>query len=139
VSVLPQEKKYKSILCWDSNRKRTWIAVSLLLMFNLSMCISVMPVNLSAHPADQLIASRFAQVAGVKIHHLSAGHGPAVILRHGYTQTSRMWKPSNSMLAEKFAIIAPDLPGFDVSEIPKDGLDRKSAVPRRQTLWGCTE
>ena len=25
-------------------------------------------------------------------YYLTAGHGPAVILLHGYTQTSRMWK-----------------------------------------------
>jgi hypothetical protein len=39
------------------------------------------------------IESRFGEVDGIKIHYLTAGHGPAVILLHGYTQTSRMWRP----------------------------------------------
>ena len=39
------------------------------------------------------ISSRTAEVGGVTLHYLTAGHGPALILLHGYTQTSRMWRP----------------------------------------------
>jgi pimeloyl-ACP methyl ester carboxylesterase len=67
-------------------------------------------------------------VDGVKLHYLKAGQGPAVILLHGYTQTSRMWRPIMPLLAEKFTVIAPDLPGIGDSEIPKAGLDMKSAA-----------
>jgi pimeloyl-ACP methyl ester carboxylesterase len=82
-----------------------------------------------AHAAsDEGIASRTKVVDGVKLHYLTAGHGPAVILLHGYTQTSRMWRPIMPLLAEKFTVIAPDLPGIGDSEIPKNGLDMKSAA-----------
>jgi pimeloyl-ACP methyl ester carboxylesterase len=89
----------------------------------------------SAHPtaaaqATEPIASRFSEVGGAKIHYLVAGHGPAVILLHGYTQTSRMWRPIIPMLAKNFTVIAPDLPGIGDSDIPKDGLDMKSAAIR---------
>src|ERR1700688_3712369 len=40
------------------------------------------------------ISSRTAEVGGVTLHYLTAGHGPALILLHGYTQTSRMWRPA---------------------------------------------
>jgi pimeloyl-ACP methyl ester carboxylesterase len=76
------------------------------------------------------IASRTAQVDGLKLHYLTAGHGPAVILLHGYTQTSRMWTPIIPLLAQKFTVIAPDLPGIGDSDIPKDGLDMKTAAIR---------
>jgi len=66
------------------------------------------------------ITSRDATVDGVKLHYLTAGHGPAVILLHGYTQTSGMWRPIIPLLAEKFTVIAPDLPGIGDSEIPAD-------------------
>jgi len=82
----------------------------------------------SARTADAAIASQSAEVGGVKLHYLKAGHGPAVILLHGYTQTSRMWRPIMPLLAEKFTVIAPDLPGIGDSEIPKAGLDMKSAA-----------
>ena len=82
----------------------------------------------SAQPKQ--IASRTSLVDGVKLHYLTAGEGPAVILLHGYTQTSRMWKPIIPLLAEKFTVIAPDLPGIGDSDIPQNGLDMKNAAIR---------
>ncbi|MGA2374627.1 MAG: alpha/beta hydrolase [Candidatus Sulfotelmatobacter sp.] len=76
------------------------------------------------------IVSRTAQVDGLGLHYLTAGHGPAVILLHGYTQTSRMWRPIIPLLAQKFTVIAPDLPGIGDSDIPKDGLDMRTAAVR---------
>jgi pimeloyl-ACP methyl ester carboxylesterase len=83
-----------------------------------------------ARPAVEAIASQSAEVEGVKLHYLKAGHGPAVILLHGYTQTSRMWQPIMPLLADKFTVIAPDLPGIGDSGIPTNGLDMKSAATR---------
>jgi len=88
----------------------------------------------NARAADTGIASRTAEVEGLKLHYLAAGHGPAVILLHGYTQTSRMWRPLIPLLAPKFTVIAPDLPGIGDSEIPKDGLDMKNAAIRIHAL-----
>lgn len=76
------------------------------------------------------IASHTVPIEGVKLHYLTEGHGPTLILLHGYTQTSRMWRPIISPLAEKFTVIAPDLPGIGDSAIPKDGLDMKTAAIR---------
>ncbi len=81
-----------------------------------------------------IIASRTVEVEGIKLHCLTAGQGPAVILLHGYTQTSRMWRPIIPLLAEKFAVVAPDLPGIGDSEIPADGLDMKNAAIRIHAL-----
>jgi pimeloyl-ACP methyl ester carboxylesterase len=91
-------------------------------------------LSVHASAADGNIAARDAVVEGVKIHYLTAGHGPAVILLHGYTQTSRMWRPIIPLLAEKFTVIAPDLPGIGDSEIPRDGLDMKTAATRIHAL-----
>lgn len=84
--------------------------------------------------AGGAVASRTATVEGVKLHYLTAGQGPAVILLHGYTQTSRMWRPIIPQLAEKFTVIAPDLPGIGDSDIPADGLDMKTAAIRIHAL-----
>jgi pimeloyl-ACP methyl ester carboxylesterase len=83
---------------------------------------------------DDAIAARDAEVDGVKIHYLTAGRGPTVILLHGYTQTSRMWRPLIPQLAAKFTVIAPDLPGIGDSDIPKNGLDMKNAAIRIHAL-----
>lgn len=91
-------------------------------------------VSTSARPREEAIASRTAEIDGVKLHYLTAGKGPAVILLHGYTQTSRMWRPIFPLLAEKFTVIAPDLPGIGDSEIPANGLDMKTAAIRIHAL-----
>src|SRR5213595_2277348 len=75
-----------------------------------------------------------AKVGNIQLHYLSAGSGPAVILLHGYTQTSRMWRPLIPLLAERFTVIAPDLPGIGDSAIPADGLDMKTAAIRMHAL-----
>ena len=84
--------------------------------------------------ADNAIVSRDAEVEGVKLHYMTAGHGPAVILLHGYAETSLMWKPIIPLLAERFTVIAPDLPGIGDSAIPADGLDMKTAAIRIHAL-----
>ena len=84
-----------------------------------------------------MISSRTAEVQGVKLHYLTAGSGPGLILLHGYTQTSLMWKPIISILAERFTVIAPDLPGIGDSSIPADGLDMKTAAIRIHGLSGA--
>ena len=45
-----------------------------------------------------------------------------------------MWKPIIPLLAERFTVIAPDLPGIGESDIPADGLDMKSAAIRIHDL-----
>jgi len=96
-------------------------------------CLSV-PCLAQTATGGSAVASRTATLDGVKLHYLTAGRGPTVILLHGYTQTSRMWRPIIPLLAEKFTVIAPDLPGIGDSDIPADGLDMKTAAIRIHAL-----
>src|SRR5258708_32999967 len=80
------------------------------------------------------IASHTAEINGVKLHYMTAGHGTPLTLLHGYAETSLMWKPIIPALAERFTVIAPDLPGMGDSAIPKDGLDMKTAAIRIHEL-----
>ena len=83
---------------------------------------------LASTAADGGIASRMHEVQGVKLHYRIAGEGPALILLHGYAETSLMWEPIMPLLAKRFTVIAPDLPGIGDSDIPAQGLDMKSAA-----------
>ncbi len=80
------------------------------------------------------IASRTAKIDNVELHYLTAGSGPAVILLHGYAETSRMWRPIIPLLAEKFTVIAPDLPGIGDSSIPADKIDMITSASRIHAL-----
>ncbi len=84
--------------------------------------------------AATTIQTRTAVAGGTRLHYLTAGAGPAVILLHGYAETSRMWRPLIPQLAERFTVIAPDLPGIGDSDIPENGLDMKSAAIRIHEL-----
>src|SRR6266404_5833052 len=97
-------------------------------------CLSAVLVCLGSAHAEPQIDSRTAKIDNVKLHYLTAGHGPTVILLHGYAETSRMWRPIIPLLAEKFTVIAPDLPGIGDSGIPADKIDMKTSAIRIHTL-----
>src|SRR5437773_4443497 len=98
------------------------------------IALGLLSVPIDSEAADKRIASKSADVDGVQLHYLMAGQGPAVLLLHGYAETSRIWRPLIPKLAEKFTVIAPDLPGIGDSAIPKDGLDMKTAAIRVHEL-----
>lgn len=72
--------------------------------------------------------SRSANINGAKIHYTIRGSGSAVILLHGFAETSRMWAPILPALAAKFTVVAPDLPGIGESSIPTGGIGMKRAA-----------
>lgn len=109
-------------------RRRHLILVAAALVFAAIAAVA------QANPRKAAITSRFADVNGLKMHYLTAGEGPAVILLHGYAETSLMWRPLIPELAKKFTVVAPDLPGIGDSGIPKDGLDMKNAAVRIHDL-----
>jgi pimeloyl-ACP methyl ester carboxylesterase len=90
--------------------------------------------SLYGQASGKTIVSQMAEVDGVKLHYLIAGHGPPVILLHGYAETSLMWRPIMPALADRFTVIAPDLPGIGDSGIPANGLDMKTAAIRIHAL-----
>jgi len=66
--------------------------------------------------------TRFRRIVidGVGIHCQEAGDPskPHVILLHGFPSTSRMWDRLIPTLATKYHVIAPDYPGFGLSDAP---------------------
>ncbi len=106
------------------------LTLSRLVFLSLICFFTLFSVGAFADASDKSIASRTAEVDGLKLHYLTAGHGKPLILLHGYAETSLMWKPIMPLLAERFTVIAPDLPGIGDSEIPQNGLDMKTAATR---------
>lgn len=108
--------------------KRVLSVLLVLVVCELMIVSAASSSTVYAQAKDETIASRTAEVDGVRLHYLTAGHGPALILLHGFAETSRMWRPIIPVLAERFTVIAPDLPGIGDSDIPAGGLDMKSAA-----------
>lgn len=67
-----------------------------------------------------MIAYRTAVVDGNKIFYREAGpsNAPTVLLLHGFPTSSHMFRNLIPALAEKYHIVAPDLPGFGFTDSP---------------------
>jgi pimeloyl-ACP methyl ester carboxylesterase len=90
-------------------------------MRTFSIILSIVLVCASSVEAEEQITARDAKIDNVQLHYLTAGKAPAaVILLHGFAETSRMWRPIIPKLAGNFTVIAPDLPGIGGSSIPAD-------------------
>ncbi len=76
-------------------------------------------------PETSAITSHRANVNGVRIHYLKAGSGPAVVLLHGWAETSTMWLGLIPKLAQSHTVIAPDLRGYGGSSHTMDGFDQR--------------
>lgn len=105
-----------------------------LAVFGWFFVLALLSTSAYAETSDKNIVSRTAEIDGVQLHYMTAGHGPTLILLHGYAETSRMWKPIIPLLAERFTVIAPDLPGIGDSGIPANGLDMKTSAIRIHAL-----
>ena len=103
-------------------------------VFGLLLLCTGFPTKAYAAAQEKTIVSRTAEIDGAKLQYMTAGQGTPLILLHGYAETSLMWKPIIPVLAERFAVIAPDLPGIGDSDIPADGLDMKNAAIRIHDL-----
>jgi pimeloyl-ACP methyl ester carboxylesterase len=57
-----------------------------------------------------------------RVHYLTAGEGPPVLLLHGLGSTSAVWLPLFDALTDHFTVIAPDRPGRGLST-PTDYRD----------------
>ena len=69
-------------------------------------------------------------VDGATLSATVGGTGPTVLLLHGYAESAQMWKPLAVALAQRFTVVAIDLPGIGDSSIPKDGIDMTTSAKR---------
>ncbi|MGH7101210.1 MAG: alpha/beta fold hydrolase, partial [Acetobacteraceae bacterium] len=85
------------------------------------------------------ITYRTADVDGFKIFYRQAGppDAPKLLLLHGFPSASHMFRELIPLLADRFHIVAPDLPGFGNSDLPAriatfgglaDTIDRFTAM-----------
>lgn len=78
-----------------------------------------------------------ATVDGTQLHYRYAGDGEPVLLLHGWPQHSLQWHTVAPLLAERYRVIAPDLPGCGGSGIPVDGRYDKRTLAA--TIGGLTD
>jgi pimeloyl-ACP methyl ester carboxylesterase len=75
-------------------------------------------------------AYRTANVDGIEIFYREAGEAgsPKLLLLHGFPTSSHMFRDLIPLLADRFHIVAPDLPGFGRSGDPKANTFKSIAM-----------
>jgi len=63
---------------------------------------------------------------GADIFVRSGGHGPVVVLIHGYAENSDSWAPLAADLMKDHTVVVPDLRGIGRSSKPEGGYDKKT-------------
>lgn len=66
------------------------------------------------------VVYRKININGLDIHYREAGpkKGPAILLLHGFPSSGHMFRDLPPLLADRFRLVAPDLPGFGRSNMP---------------------
>lgn len=75
---------------------------------------------------NQQFEHKFATVDDVKMHYVTGGEGPPLVLIHGWPQTWFEWRDIMPALAEHRTVYAIDLPGLGDSEGTPRGFDKKT-------------
>ncbi|WP_436535012.1 alpha/beta fold hydrolase [Actinoplanes sp. HUAS TT8] len=91
------------------------------------------PVVAYAHGhglADSRLPKGFTEqkvrVGDVGINYVRGGHGPTLVLVHGYPETWYEWHDLLPELSKHYTVVAPDLRGAGKSDAPAGGYDKKT-------------
>ncbi|MEI9890103.1 MAG: alpha/beta fold hydrolase [Caulobacteraceae bacterium] len=90
------------------------------------------PVAAAVAPFPASFQVREIKTDGATIHVRFGGHGPAVLLLHGFGDTGDMWQPLAVTLAKDHTVIAPDLRGMGLSSHPPSGYEK---VKEAEDMW----
>ena len=87
-------------------------------LFGLTLLGLLVAVTLIS-AAEDLGEHGFVNSSGVKIHYVTRGQGPLVVLLHGFPDYWYTWRKQIPALAEHFQVVAIDLRGYNESDKPE--------------------
>lgn len=98
-------------------------------------------MNPIASAAAPRVSFHYAQVDNLKVFYRRAGNpaAPTVLLLHGFPTSSFMYRDLIPVLAERYHVIAPDMPGFGLTEAPAQGEYAYTFDQLAKTMQGFTE
>ncbi|TKK28953.1 hydrolase [Pseudomonas sp. CFBP13528] len=110
---------------------------------NASMAAARLAASLlmSSAVADNTVHYRYEQVGDVKVFYREAGDpsAPTVLLLHGFAGSSFMFRELMPELADRYHVIAPDLPAFGFTQAPARGEYAYTFSQLAKTIGQFTE
>jgi pimeloyl-ACP methyl ester carboxylesterase len=88
--------------------------------------ILAMPAAARVLPFPASFHTQMVQTNGTNLYVRVGGHGPAVVLLHGFGDTGDMWAPLAAVLVKDHTVIVPDLRGMGLSDHPDTGYTKKN-------------
>src|ERR1700726_2771956 len=83
------------------------------------------PVDARVEPFPARFHVQMVETNGTSLYVRVGGHGPAVVLLHGFGDTGDMWAPVAAVLVTNHTVVVPDLRGMGLSAHPNTGYTKK--------------
>src|SRR3984957_6264714 len=87
--------------------------------------LTVAPV-FAVEPFPSSFHTQEIKTNGTTLHVRIGGHGPAVVMLHGFGDTGDMWAPAAAVLVRDHMVVVPDLRGMGLSAHPDSGYTKKN-------------
>ena len=98
---------------------RKFIRAMVLIAIPSIALLAANSVALADEADDALGTHGFAQSGAVRIHYVTTGEGPLVVMIHGFPDFWYTWRMQIPALAEKHQVVAIDQRGFNQSDQPE--------------------
>ncbi|WP_152687587.1 alpha/beta fold hydrolase [Pseudomonas fildesensis] len=105
------------------------------------LAVSLLVGGAQSANATSVVHYRYEQVGDVKVFYREAGNpsAPTVLLLHGFAASSFMFRELIPELADRYHVIAPDLPAFGFTEAPARGEYAYTFTQLAKTIGQFTE
>ena len=90
------------------------------------LCLLVSPAAADVKPFPPDFRLEDIPTNGTTLHVRVGGHGPAVVMLHGFADTGDMWAPAAADIAKNHTVVIPDLRGMGLSAHPDTGYTKKN-------------
>ena len=97
----------------------------------LAVCL---PAAAAVEPFPQEFRTQEIKTDGATLHVRVGGHGPAILMLHGFGDTGDMWSPLAKLMVKDHTIVVPDLRGMGLSSHPETGYDKKTQARDMATV-----
>jgi pimeloyl-ACP methyl ester carboxylesterase len=93
-------------------------------LFAVALLFASRAAQAEVKPYSQAFRGTDMAVTGGTQYVRVGGHGPAVLLLHGFGDTGDMWQPLAERLVKDHTVIVPDLRGMGLSSHPEGGYEK---------------